>query len=228
MTSGSAATRASARGQTPRGRSVSSGVRIKVRKRFRYPARSISCIQPPAHLAVSSVVGGTEEGEQPATWIRNKLVFLRNPANSKGMAEARRVHQLKSTRCNILISDRLFGKAKKARSLTPKLLHKSRCINEVFCSRADTSAMNPSSPIPQKSRERRVRFGNALFPNDLARRLAPSFPIELCRRSRSVTWCRVQSDPSHAHANTAFEGEDGRADWSKGGRQSLHPAKRPV
>jgi hypothetical protein len=36
------------------------------------------------------------------------------------------------------------------------------CSNEVFCSRADTSAMNPSLPIPQPRtyRERHVRFGN--------------------------------------------------------------------
>jgi hypothetical protein len=49
---------------------------------FWYPNRSIS-IQPPAHLAVSSVVGGTKEGAQQSTWNRNKLVFMRNPANSK-------------------------------------------------------------------------------------------------------------------------------------------------
>jgi hypothetical protein len=61
---------------------------------------------------VSSVVGGTEEGAQFATWKRNKLVFLRNPANSKGMAEGRPEHQLKSTRFNTLISERLSANAK--------------------------------------------------------------------------------------------------------------------
>jgi hypothetical protein len=60
MTSGSVATRASAWGQTPRGGSVSFGARIKERKLFRYPKHSISCIQPPAHLAVSSAIGGYE------------------------------------------------------------------------------------------------------------------------------------------------------------------------
>jgi hypothetical protein len=64
MTSGSVAARASARGQIPQGRSFSFGARIKGRKRFLYPKRSISCIQPPSHLAVSSGVGGTEEGAQ--------------------------------------------------------------------------------------------------------------------------------------------------------------------
>jgi hypothetical protein len=87
-------------------RKLSFGARINGRKRFRYPTRSISCIQPPAHLDVSSGDGGTEEGGQFATWIRNKLVFLRNPVNSKGMAEARPVHQLKSTRCSTLIYGR--------------------------------------------------------------------------------------------------------------------------
>jgi hypothetical protein len=53
MTSGSVAARASAPGQTPRGGSFSYGARIKGRKRFRYPKRSTSCIQQPAHLAVS-------------------------------------------------------------------------------------------------------------------------------------------------------------------------------
>jgi hypothetical protein len=67
------ATRASARG-----RSVSSSVRIKVRKRFRCPKRFISCIQPPSNLAVSAGVCGTKEGAQPVTLTRNKLVFLRN------------------------------------------------------------------------------------------------------------------------------------------------------
>jgi hypothetical protein len=42
MTSGSVATRESARGQTPRGGSLSFGARIKGGKRFRYPKRSIS------------------------------------------------------------------------------------------------------------------------------------------------------------------------------------------
>jgi hypothetical protein len=41
--------------------------RIKGRRRFRYPKRSISCIQPPAHLVVSSVFGGTNSGAQPPT-----------------------------------------------------------------------------------------------------------------------------------------------------------------
>jgi hypothetical protein len=106
-----------------------------------------------------------EEGAQSATWKRNKLVFLRNPASSRGMAEARPEHQLKSTRCKTLISGRLSAKAKNARSLLkPRLSLKSRCSNEEFCSRADTSAMIPSSPISQPERERRVRFGNTLFP----------------------------------------------------------------
>jgi hypothetical protein len=43
----SVATRASARVQTRRGRSFSSGARVKERKLFRYPNRPISCIQPP-------------------------------------------------------------------------------------------------------------------------------------------------------------------------------------
>jgi hypothetical protein len=107
MTSGRVATRASAGGQTPRGGSLSFGARTKARKRFRYPNLSISCIQPPAHLAVSRGVGGVEEGAQSATWNRNKLVFLRNPSNSKDMAEARPAPHLKSTRCNTLISGRL-------------------------------------------------------------------------------------------------------------------------
>jgi hypothetical protein len=68
MTSGSVVTWASARGQTPRGGSLSFGARIQGRKRFRYPKRSISCIQPLVHLAVSSGVGGTEESAQFATW----------------------------------------------------------------------------------------------------------------------------------------------------------------
>jgi hypothetical protein len=59
-TSGSLVTRTSARSQTPRGGSLSFVSRIKGRKRFRCPKRSISCIQPPAHLVVSSGVGGTE------------------------------------------------------------------------------------------------------------------------------------------------------------------------
>jgi hypothetical protein len=113
MTLGSVATRASARGQTPRSARLSLDARIKGRKRFRYPTRSISCIQPLAHLAVSSVVGGTEEGAQSTTWIRYRLVFLRNPANSKGKAEARFVHQFKSIRYNASIFGRLSAKAKR-------------------------------------------------------------------------------------------------------------------
>jgi hypothetical protein len=38
---------------------------------------------------VSRGVGRTEEGAQWVTWIRNKLVFLRNPANRKGYIIAR-------------------------------------------------------------------------------------------------------------------------------------------
>jgi hypothetical protein len=116
MTSGSVATRESARGQTPRGGSLSVGARIKGPKQFRYPKRSVSCIQPPTHLAVSSGDGGTEEGAQSATRKRNKLVLLRNPVSSKGMVEARPVHQQRAILCSILIPGRLFAKAKKARS----------------------------------------------------------------------------------------------------------------
>jgi hypothetical protein len=154
ITSGSVATRASAQGQTPRDGRLSLGARIKEQKRFLYPNRSISCIQPPALLAISSALGGIEEGAQPPTWKRNKLVFLRNPANSKGMAEARPVHQDKTRCCNILISGRLSDSAKKARSLTISLLHRLSCSNDVSCSSADTNAINPSSPIPQPERER--------------------------------------------------------------------------
>ena len=117
MTSGSVATRANAQGQTPRGGGLSSGARINRRNRFRYPKRSISCIQLPAHLVISSGVGGNLKGEQSGTQKRNKLVFLRNPVNSKGMAEARPGHQFKSTRCNTLISGRLSANAKKGLSL---------------------------------------------------------------------------------------------------------------
>jgi hypothetical protein len=66
-TSGSVATRASARDQTPRDGSLAFGARSKWRKRFRYPKRSISCIQPPAHLALTAGVGGSEEGAQLVT-----------------------------------------------------------------------------------------------------------------------------------------------------------------
>jgi hypothetical protein len=118
ITSGSIAAWASAKGQTPRGGSLSFGARIKERKRLRYPKRSISCIQPPANLAVSSVLGGTKAGAQIATWMRNKLVFSRNSSNNRGMAEARPVHQQRLIRCTVLISGRLFAKAKKARSPT--------------------------------------------------------------------------------------------------------------
>jgi hypothetical protein len=194
MTSGNDATRASARGQTPRGQSVSSGVRIRLRKRFRYPSRSISCIQPPANMAITSGSVLALVCTQFATWKRNKLVFLRNPANSKGMAEARPAHHFKSTRCNTLISGRLSAKAKKARLLKLGVVRRnSRCSNEEFCSRADTSATNPSWPISQKERDRRVRFGNTLFPKDLARRVAPSFPIEFLSRSRPVARLAVPS-----------------------------------
>jgi hypothetical protein len=56
------------------------------------------------------------EGAQSVTWKRNKLVFMRNPANSEGMVEPRPEHQLKSNRCKTLISGRLSARPK-ARSL---------------------------------------------------------------------------------------------------------------
>jgi hypothetical protein len=50
---------------------------------FRYPKRSISCIQPQEYLAGSWIAGAIECDAQFATWIRDKLVFLRNPGNGK-------------------------------------------------------------------------------------------------------------------------------------------------
>jgi hypothetical protein len=50
---------------------------------------------------------------------RENETSLCNPASSKGMPEARGAYQVKSTRCNSLISGRLSAKAKKARSLKP-------------------------------------------------------------------------------------------------------------
>jgi hypothetical protein len=120
------------------------------------PKRSNSCIQPPAHLAEFSGVGGAEQGAQPTTWKRNKLVFLRNPSNNKGMVDARPVHQIKSTRCNTLISGRLSAKAEKARLPKPEEWYKSRCNNEVFCSRADTSAINPSREFAPEWKHRHL------------------------------------------------------------------------
>jgi hypothetical protein len=95
---------------------------------------------------------GQKKAHNFAMWKRNKLVFLRNPTSSKGMAEARPVHHSKSTRCKTLISGRLSAKAKKARSLKPWFRLKSSCSNEVFRSRADTSSMNSSSSKPASMR----------------------------------------------------------------------------
>jgi hypothetical protein len=92
MTLGKVATRASICGQIRRGGSLSLSARIKGRKRFRNP----KSIQPPAHLAVSSVVGGTQEGAQPVTWN-----LAQSWVSSKGMAQARHVHQRRSTCCNL-------------------------------------------------------------------------------------------------------------------------------
>jgi hypothetical protein len=66
--------------------------------------------QPPVPLSMSLAVKEIREGAQSATWNRNRLVFLRKPSNNKGMAETRLAHQLKSSRCNTLISGRLFAK----------------------------------------------------------------------------------------------------------------------
>jgi hypothetical protein len=82
-----------------------------VRKRFRYPNHYISCTQPLAHLGFPSVVDGTECGAQSLTWIKNRLILLRNPDKNKGMAEISLAQQ-KYARYNSVISGRLSAKVK--------------------------------------------------------------------------------------------------------------------
>jgi hypothetical protein len=80
-------TRAGARGQAPRGRHHEAGVPMKARTWFWYPKHSIFASSRLGYCLAPSSSGGTEEAST-INMKMNKLVFLRNPANSKGMADA--------------------------------------------------------------------------------------------------------------------------------------------
>jgi hypothetical protein len=74
------------------------------KERFRCPKPSVSCIRPNICRFFSC---GCVKKVRGGNLKRSKLVFLRNPANSKGIAEARPEHQNKSICCSTLISGRL-------------------------------------------------------------------------------------------------------------------------
>jgi hypothetical protein len=74
-------TRASASDQIPRRTPLS--MHVQQRKRFRCPKPSVS--HPAAQASVVSSVVGLKK-VRGGNLKRSKLVFLRNPANSKGIA----------------------------------------------------------------------------------------------------------------------------------------------
>jgi hypothetical protein len=101
------------------------------------PQISISCIQPPAHRAVSSVIGGTEKVHNLQRETK-QTCSCANPAIS-GMWGT--CAQLKSIRCGTLFLV-TPAKAKRARSPKPDEQLKSSCSSEVFVPEPRHSAMN--------------------------------------------------------------------------------------